>query len=192
MALSPVEEKIITATVECIEKYGIKGTTIRQIAEQAGVNIAAINYYFRSKDALIERCMRQTLHNAFDWEDIEKLPGESASERCKAVFYEILEGGLKYQGITRAHVYDLLVDGNYLTPFTETVNDFAGKLVHDLAARGSTLPEEELYLAIIQITNSVMMFVLTPKVFESRFGLDLQEPDSRKHYIDRLVDNLLG
>ncbi len=191
MAISPVEEKIITATVECIEKYGIKGTTIRQIAEQAGVNIAAINYYFRSKDALIERCMRQTLHNAFDWDDIEKLPGRTANERCKAIFHEILEGGLKYQGITRAHVYDLLVDGNYLTPFTETINEFIKKLVEDLKGRGATLPECELYLALIQITNSVMMFVLTPDVFESRFGLSLREPESRKRYIDRLVDRLL-
>jgi AcrR family transcriptional regulator len=49
MGSGSAEEKIITAAVECIEKYGIKGTTIRQIAEQAGVNIAAVNYYFRSR-----------------------------------------------------------------------------------------------------------------------------------------------
>ena len=44
------------------------------------VNNAAINYYFRSKEALVDRCMCVTLHNAFNWEDIAKLPEWSASE----------------------------------------------------------------------------------------------------------------
>lgn len=192
MELTPVEEKIITATVECIEKYGIKGTTIRKIAAEAGVNSAAINYYFRSKDVLIERCMKQTLHNAFDWEDVEKLPGSTASERCKAVFYGILEGGLNYPGITRAHFYDLLVEGNYLSPMSQMMNDFVGKLVADLKARGAALPEDELYLACVQITHAVMMFVLMPGVFKERYGLNLADPQTRIRYLDRLVDRLLG
>jgi AcrR family transcriptional regulator len=192
MSLTPVEEKIITATVDCIEKYGIKGTTIRQIAEVAGVNSAAINYYFRSKDILIERCMKQTLHNAFDWEDIEKLPGSTANERCKAVFYDILEGGLNYPGITRAHFYDLLVEGDYQSPLTHELNKFMDNLVNDLKKRGSDLSYEELYLALIQITNSIMMFVLTPNVFAERFGVNLLDPQTRKTYIDGLVDRLLG
>ena len=61
-----VEGKIIQAAIECIEKYGISGATNRQIALEAGVNNAAINYYFRSKEVLIQRCMEITLKNAFD------------------------------------------------------------------------------------------------------------------------------
>jgi AcrR family transcriptional regulator len=192
MELTAVEDKIITATVECIEKYGIKGTTIRQIAETAGVNIAAINYYFRSKDVLIDRVMKQTLHNAFDWEDIEKLPGSTANERCKAIFKDILLGGLSYPGITRAHFYDLMVEGNYQSLLAQMVNEFASNLVKDLKAKGSPLPEDELYLACIQITNAVLMYILMPKTFESKFGLDPQSPESGIRYINRLVDRLLG
>lgn len=192
MATTPVEEKIITATVECIEKFGIKGTTIRQIAEVAGVNSAAINYYFRSKDILIERCMKQTLHNAFDWEDIEKLPGSTASERCKQVFYGIMEGGINYPGITRAHFYDMLVDGNYLSPMSGAINQFLDNLVKDLKTRGASLSEDRLYLVCIQITNAVMMLVLMPGLFEKRYGIDLLDREQRKEYVDRLVDRLLG
>ena len=65
MDTTATEEKIITATVECIEKYGIKGTTIRQIAETAGVNIAAINYYFRSKDQLFEAVFTKVASRIF-------------------------------------------------------------------------------------------------------------------------------
>ena len=44
---------IIEAVIDCIEKYGIDKVTTRRIAEQAGTNIASINYYFRSKDVLL-------------------------------------------------------------------------------------------------------------------------------------------
>ncbi len=140
METTAAEEKIITATVECIEKYGIKGTTIRQIAEVAGVNSAAINYYFRSKDILIDRCMKQTLHNAFDWEDVDKLPGSTANERCKAVFNDILEGGINYPGITRAHFYDLLVEGKDHSPLSTELNGFIEKLVVDLKSQRGDPP----------------------------------------------------
>lgn len=192
MEITAAEEKIITATIECIEKYGLKGTTIRQIAEEAGVNSAAINYYFRSKDVLIERCMKVTLNNAFAWEDIDKLPGDTANERCKAIFTEIFEGGLKYPGITRAHFYDYLVDGDYQSLLVKVLNEFIEKLVIDLKSKGSTLPDDDLYLACIQITEAVMMFILMPQTFEKRFGLDPQDPKIGVQYVNRLVDRLLG
>lgn len=191
MGTVSAEEKIITAAVECIEKYGIKGTTIRQIAEQAGVNIAAINYYFRSKDVLIERCMQQTLHNAFDWDDIIQLPGDTAAEHCKAIFHDILEGGLNYPGVTRAHFYDLLVEGKYTAPLSTAINGFLDNLVADMKARGATLPDSELYLACAQITNAVMMFILSPQLFTEKYGLNLQDQETRKEYVNRLVDRLL-
>ena len=46
------EEKIRAVAKELFSKQGYNGTTIREVAEQAGVNIALLNYYFRSKDKL--------------------------------------------------------------------------------------------------------------------------------------------
>ena len=71
MTTDTIEIKIIEAAIDCIEQFGLKGATNRRIAEKAGVNLAAINYYFRSKENLIERVMETTLHNAFDWDDIQ-------------------------------------------------------------------------------------------------------------------------
>lgn len=46
------EEKIRAVAKELFSKHGYNGTTVREVAEQAGVNIALLNYYFRSKDKL--------------------------------------------------------------------------------------------------------------------------------------------
>jgi AcrR family transcriptional regulator len=39
---------------------GYRATTVRQIAADAGVNVALINRYFESKEGLFEACMRRT------------------------------------------------------------------------------------------------------------------------------------
>jgi len=50
--------RIMKAAVEIIGKEGNLGATVREIAEKAGVNIAAINYHFSSKEKLIEEVER--------------------------------------------------------------------------------------------------------------------------------------
>lgn len=40
---------------------GFSGTTVRDIATDAGVNVALINRYFESKEGLFEACLRQVV-----------------------------------------------------------------------------------------------------------------------------------
>ena len=52
LQLDSTEEKIKeTARILFLEK-GLRGTTIREVAEKAGVNVALVNYYFRTKNKL--------------------------------------------------------------------------------------------------------------------------------------------
>lgn len=46
------EAKIKEAASELFATLGLKGTTMRKVAEKADVNVALVNYYFRSKDKL--------------------------------------------------------------------------------------------------------------------------------------------
>lgn len=46
--------RIVLASELLFAQYGFEKTTVRMITKTAGVNIAAINYYFKSKDGLIE------------------------------------------------------------------------------------------------------------------------------------------
>lgn len=193
METSPttIEMNIINATIECIEKYGIQGTTNRKIAGMAGVNNAAINYYFRSKDALIRRSMQITLENAFDFKDFENLPGDTAQERCAAIFDHLITGGLNYPGLTRSHFYELLAEGKYDSMAVEKLNEFVWNLARDLEARGVDLDPQELHLACIQITAAVMMAILAPGLFAAKFGIDMSDEKIRQGFIWRLVERLL-
>ncbi len=71
------KEKILEATRELLKSEGAEGITTRKIAELAGTNIASVNYYFGSKDNLIQGIINEHLDSfrvSFDVLDEKELP----------------------------------------------------------------------------------------------------------------------
>src|SRR5688500_9835721 len=63
-AVKPQHEtrtRILDAAEELFMLHGFEGTSMRQLTTKAGVNLAAVNYHFGSKDALIEAEFRRRL-----------------------------------------------------------------------------------------------------------------------------------
>lgn len=186
-----MEEKIVNAAIECLEKFGVQGTTNRKIAEIAEINSAAINYYFRSKDVLLKRAMERTLDNAFDWKDFEQLPGDTPQSRCEAIFLDLLRGGINYPGITRVHFYNLLNFGDYDSLVVERLNAFVSALCDDLQKHGYKGERSELEFSCIQIASAVFMLILAPKLYEKRFGLNYEDSSAQIHFVKQLIHKLL-
>jgi AcrR family transcriptional regulator len=59
------EQKIRTAASAVFTKKGYAATRTRDIAEEAGINLALLNYYFRSKEKLFELIMMEKLSSFF-------------------------------------------------------------------------------------------------------------------------------
>lgn len=59
------EERIKEAARIVFTKKGYAATKTRDIAEQAGLNLALLNYYFRSKEKLFEIIMREKVQQLF-------------------------------------------------------------------------------------------------------------------------------
>ncbi len=55
------EDKILIAAYNIFLLFGYHGTTLRQIALQAGVNKSAVHYYFRSKEGLYKRVVKKVI-----------------------------------------------------------------------------------------------------------------------------------
>ena len=53
--------RILDAAEELFMQHGFEGTSMRLLTAKAGVNLAAVNYHFGSKDALIEALFRRRL-----------------------------------------------------------------------------------------------------------------------------------
>ncbi|MFZ9610133.1 MAG: CerR family C-terminal domain-containing protein [Methylococcales bacterium] len=60
--IEPVIDRILHVAIEVFAEYGFRDTTVREICNRANVNVASVNYYFRSKEGLYT----QALAFAFD------------------------------------------------------------------------------------------------------------------------------
>jgi len=87
------KQKVMDAASQLFFQKGFHGTSVRDIADQAGVNVSLISYYFKSKQGLLEyavteyyeaylETMQQSLH------DSESL---SSLEILKRLTYEIIQ-----------------------------------------------------------------------------------------------------
>jgi AcrR family transcriptional regulator len=81
-AVKPPHEtrtRILDAAEELFMQHGFEGTSMRLLTARAEVNLAAVNYHFGSKDALIEAVFRRRLDpmNAARIAALEKLETEA-------------------------------------------------------------------------------------------------------------------
>ena len=62
-------ERILDAAEHQFMAHGYEGTSMRQITGEAGVNLAAVNYHFGSKESLMQEVFRRRL----DWLNDERM-----------------------------------------------------------------------------------------------------------------------
>ena len=86
VGMQPIRRKqLINATIECIYRHGLLGTTVKRVSEEAGVSTGIINHYFGSKDDMLEATMREILRRHKEI-GIHKLNAcNSPDERIKAL-----------------------------------------------------------------------------------------------------------
>ena len=73
--------RILDAAEELFMLHGFEGTSMRQLTAKAEANLAAVNYHFGSKDALIEAVFRRRLDpmNATRIAELDRLEKEAMS-----------------------------------------------------------------------------------------------------------------
>lgn len=59
------EERILEAARKVFTQKGYAATRTRDIAEEAGINLALLNYYYRSKEKLFELVMSEKVEQLF-------------------------------------------------------------------------------------------------------------------------------
>lgn len=90
-------ERILNASEQLFSERGYSGTSLRAIADLAGVNLAAANYHFGSKENLLQatfvRCMEPV--NQERLERLQALESEAASLSVGDIVRAFIEPGLQ-------------------------------------------------------------------------------------------------
>jgi AcrR family transcriptional regulator len=94
-ATKATTDRILEAAETLLAIKGIRATTLKEITELADVNIAAVNYYFRSKDALVRAVYERSFRplNEERLRLLEKVEAEADSRgiTLEAVLYALFE-----------------------------------------------------------------------------------------------------
>ena len=191
MGKEEVKRKIIQTTIECIEQEGIQGATIRKIADLAGVNVAAINYHFGSKEQLFKIVMNATLNESFvqninDYEDM----WQSDTKKALRFFLEdTLEGAINYPNITKAHLADTFNKSDYNTNTVYRLNDFLTTLHNLVKLELRSETEIESKIAVSQLFASILMFGMMPDLLNEFLNFDLKDKENQQIFVQTLLNN---
>jgi len=184
-------ERIYLATIKIIGLEGIRALTTRRIALEAGVNIAAINYYFGSKDKLVEEALNGTLNEMADFPS-DLLDGEvlEVPARLQAFFQGIMGSMVKYPGIARAHLYASLVNNDFSTPFMLRFQEFLEDIHTKLKEKGVRVKVKDMNLrmAIVQMISAVILPAVFAPMFEPFTESNFKDPEVLKRYVAELLD----
>ena len=172
---------ILLATIDCISEDGIAGTTVRSITAKAGVNTAAINYYFGSRERLIEAALQETLKNAFDTDDIIRKPEDDYKTVFAATLSHWYDGAVQYPGITRAHFDEIVNQRSGAETISAGFQKFILDIYHILIQHG--LEDSPASLARVKIAFGAFMFgVIFPNI--------ARPAEKKEDLIGLLVDSI--
>jgi len=99
-AIKPQHEtrtRILDAAEELFMQHGFEGTSMRPLTTKAGVNLAAVNYHFGSKHALIEAVFRRRLDpmNLARIAELEMLEAEERPSSPETIIRAFITPGLR-------------------------------------------------------------------------------------------------
>jgi AcrR family transcriptional regulator len=160
------QQLILEAVVSCIEKYGIDKVTTRKIAEEAGTNIASINYYFRSKDDLLAAALSMTIQHMM--EDVTNAIDDMhqpLEEVLENVFFYLLDGSLHFPGVSTAHLYQAITEKKYDSISAQALIKVSERLAERVTRDDPRRDPVETRLVLSQILSSIMFSMLAPNFF---------------------------
>ena len=191
MGSNEIKQKIILTAIECIERDGIQGVTIRKIADLAGVNVAAINYHFGSKEQLMNIVMNATLNESFvnNINDYKEMWQSDTKKALQLFLADTLEGAVNYPNLTKAHLADTFIKSDYGTDTVQKLNEFLLEF-HGLI-NNILRPEDnfESKISAIQLFSSILIIGMMPGLFDQSLGNELKCLENQKKFIKVLLEN---
>lgn len=185
-------QRIILAAIEIINTDGSSAVTTRRVAKTAGVNSAALNYYFGSKENLIKQALSTALSNLYsDWELILGFADLDASEKVFLLIDYMMEGIHRYPGLTRSFISEPVENASAKEQFINKLDTLLETLALELSGE-SAVPVKSTKLSLGQALQSAMLSSMIPEFFTILTGGEIDSRSIRNKFILTLVNSIPG
>lgn len=175
-----VKEHLIQAAVRLLTENGSHGKiTARQIAAEADVNLAMINYYFKSKDELINTAVGKIIEErALILKEI-MAKDITAKQKLIEFFITMSDIMVEYLDITRPTVPFLLLEGEIGLPVT--ILPLVKECYHNRKTEG------ECRMAAYQMISFSQLILYRYKDFTKYSGMDIMDKKQREQCIRSMI-----
>jgi AcrR family transcriptional regulator len=180
-----VKDRLLLATVRLLgERADASGITARQIAREADVNLAMINYYFGSKDALLTAAVRLVI--ADKAAALREIGGRSgpADRKLRDFLTTMSDITMEYAGLTRPTVPWILLEGDldathHLLP-----------LVRECF--GDRRSDTECRIIAYQLVSFSQLVFYRSASFLKYTGIDIEDKRQRDELFQTILDIYLN
>ena len=179
--------KILEAAADLVGRERNLSLTIREIARRAGVNIASVNYYFGSKEKLLEEVEQLLMNNIrgiYAGLNNSELP---VRERLVTWADQLIRHLVDYPGI----IY--LIGTRVIERENTCLNVYRGLLETDimpLVKELSGLDDRKAGFRVLTLISGVVYPVLIYSSDNQTAGIDISNDQLRREYIETLVEGL--
>ncbi|NPV01808.1 MAG: TetR family transcriptional regulator [Brevinematales bacterium] len=191
MKREKTKDKIIKSTLQIMSKDGVHSITVRKIAVAAKVNIAAINYYFGSKDSLIQESLKSFLETMNTMFSVLDDKSKSPVERLEAFFQQMMEYQMKSPALTRSIFSGLIGKVPDDKHVAEDEKNRFGKFKSIAAEITGIKDDEQVSLKGIVLMSSILQPIMLGSYLKYLAGLDFSKPADRKKYLDYVINTVL-
>ena len=191
MSPQATKQQILTATIDAIEKYGLQNITTRVIAEEAGVNNAALHYYYGTKEQLLEQALSSTLnHMLEDTEEMIKGIG-GLEERLRSVLTYLVEGTIAYPNLIRAHLQGPLMEGEVNSPLANMISTWLDNFDHGIEMEITAEQRKNLRIAAYSAISAIILSGLMPEVPNTAVEINLKDLAFKQEFIQYHIERIM-
>ncbi|MBA4537689.1 forespore capture DNA-binding protein RefZ [Bacillus aquiflavi] len=193
------KKHIVDVAVSLFNMKGYSGTSVRDIAGKANVNVANISYYFQSKHGLLEYCLTSFFENYLS--EIENgyslLGQKEASEVLKVIAKNILYFQTAHLQLTRFVLREVSIDSQVIREIMSTYfmkERYYFKKVLEKGINEKEFKPISINYIIMQLKGLLTMpFLNTYYVTEVLHVLPYEQYFAEKYYleIESWIDQVL-
>ena len=178
------KSKIINITLKLLGNESINKISIRRIAMEAGVNVAAINYYFGSKENLVKQAFKtfgiKTREIFYLLQDKQMRP----QLRLKKFLVKFSEHMTEYPGFTRSMIEQVLSGSPLPGPLLQNMKTGKENLLTVFKEMYPEIKTEDLVIHLFQVMAGLVYPVLFGNLINSIYGFDYNKTNTRKKYLE--------
>lgn len=188
MKINPTKESVIKSATSLFYQKGFAGTSVRDIAEKANVNVSLISYYFKSKQGLLEYAVTEFYENYLQIleESIVETSNLSELEQLKSLVSSIIQYKQKNHQLTSFIHRELSLDSIFVREMAVTYlakeNHIISKAFFN-ALKANKNFNGDRHLLLMQLKG----MLVTPYVMQNEWRTQMSGPSSEELFAQRYV-----